>query len=242
VADAVDDDMDETGPERTCIVTRQKGRPEAMLRFVVDPAGNVVPDLRRRLPGRGVWVTATAKMIGEALRRGAFAKGFRKAVKASETLVADVDALMEREALQAFSLANKAGRGITGFAKVEAEIVSNPVAGLVHARDAGEDGVRKLTQALLRRHGEAGLRIPRVKLFESSQLDLALGRTNVIHAALKTGAASNGFLLRCRALTVFRDGRPPEQAETDDEMQGAGPQHGTVGGDESGHGPGIRHE
>jgi predicted RNA-binding protein YlxR (DUF448 family) len=207
VSAAVEEDLtDEQGPERTCIVTRQKGSPEAMLRFVVGPDGEVVPDLRRRLPGRGVWVTPTAKVLAEALRKGAFAKGFRKAVKASPALVSEVDALMERDALQALSLANKAGSVITGFAKVEAEIAAHRLAGLVHAHDGGEDGVRKLTQALLRHHGEPALAWPRVRLFDSSQLDLALGRTNVIHAALKTGAASDSFLSRCRLLAVFRDG------------------------------------
>ena len=213
--EAVEDDLtDEKGPERTCIVTRRKGPPEAMLRFVVDPDGMVVPDLKRRLPGRGVWITADSKTLAEALKRGAFSRGFRKAVKASPTLVEDLDRLMERDALQALSLANKAGAVITGFAKVESEIASGRVAGLVHAQDGGEDGVRKLTQALLRHHGEAALAWPRVRLFLSAQLDLAMGRTNVIHAALKTGAASAGFLSRCRVLAVFRNGTGLEQTET----------------------------
>ena len=240
---AVEEDLtDERGPERTCIVTRQKGSPEAMLRFVVGPDGSVVVDLRRRLPGRGVWVSPTGSILAEALRKGAFARGFRKAVKASPNLVEEVDALMQRDALQALSIANKAGSVITGFAKVEAEIAAHPLAGLVHAHDGGEDGVRKLTQVLLRHGGEAALSRPRVRLFDSSQLDLALGRTNVIHAALKTGAASDSFLSRCYALSVFRGGSTLEQTGTKTEMEGAELRLGTVTDDQSGHGPGIRHE
>jgi predicted RNA-binding protein YlxR (DUF448 family) len=243
VNDTVDEDfMDERGPERTCLVTRRKGSPDAMIRFVVGPEGQVVPDLRRRLPGRGVWVTASADTMAQAQRKGAFARGFRKPVTVSQTLAADVDALLEREALQALSLANKAGLVITGFAKVEAEIAAHRLAGLVHARDGGDDGVRKLTQALLRHHGEAALRWPRVRLFGSDQLDLALGRTNVIHAALKTGAASDSFLSRCRALAVYRDGAALEQTGQNDRDAGAEPRHGTDIDDQSGHGPGIRHE
>jgi predicted RNA-binding protein YlxR (DUF448 family) len=243
VNDAVDEDlMDERGPERTCIVTRHKGSPEAMMRFVVGPEGQVVPDLRRRLPGRGVWLTPSAATLALALRKGAFARGFRRAVTVSPTLVDEVDALLERDALQALSLANKAGSVTTGFAKVEAEIAAHPVAGLVHARDGGEDGVRKLTQALLRHHGEAALGWPRVRSFDSSQLDLALGRTNVIHAALKTGAASDSFLSRSHALSVYRDGTALEQTGKSVSDAGAEPRHGTVTDDQSGHGPGIRHE
>lgn len=237
-----DDDVDETGPERTCIVTRRKGSPDDMIRFVAGPGGDVVPDLRHRLPGRGVWITGTARSVAEAMRRNAFARGFRKPVTVSPSLVADIDRLMERDALQSLSIANKAGLVVTGFAKVEAEIAAHPLAGLIHARDGGEDGIRKLTQALLRCHGEAGLRFPRVGLFESAQLDLALGRTNVIHAALKTGAAAGGFLSRSRALTTFREGPPLELTGTNNEEQGVAPRHGTDSDDESGRGPGIRHE
>lgn len=218
--EAVEDDvMDERGPERTCIVTRRKGAPDAMIRFVVGPEGQVVPDLRRRLPGRGVWVTPSAQIVAQAQRKGAFARAFRKPVTVSPTLAAEVEALMERDALQALSLANKAGAVVTGFAKVEAEIAAHRIAGLVHARDGGEDGVRKLTQALLRHHGEAALGWPRVRLFGSDQLDLALGRTNVIHAALKTGAASDSFLSRSHALSVYRDGTALEQTGTDETIQ-----------------------
>jgi uncharacterized protein len=198
----------EGSPERTCIVTRAKGLPEDMIRFVVGPGAIVVPDIRRKLPGRGVWVTARAGHVVEAVKRQAFSRAFKTNVAASESLAAEIDALLTKDCLQALSFASKAGQVVSGFAKVEEAIASGAVAGLVHAADCGADGMRKLGQSLRRRYGDERAR-PRVELFQSGQLDLVLGRANVIHAALIEGPASEGFLERCRKLTLYRSG-PPE--------------------------------
>ncbi len=192
-------------PERTCIVTRTKGSPEDMIRFVMGPGAMVVPDIGRRLPGRGVWVTARADRVAEAVKRQAFSRGFKTKVVASESLAAEIEALLTKDCLQALSLANKAGLVITGFAKAEEAIALRAVAGVIHAADGGADGMRKLGQALRRRHGCETAR-PRIELFSSGQLDLALGRTNVIHAALIEGPAAGGFLRRCRKLALYRSG------------------------------------
>lgn len=198
-------DMDEeAGPERTCAVTRARLSPDAMIRFVAGPAGDVVPDIRRRLPGRGVWISADAAIVGQAARTGAFARGLKTAAKAPETLAGDVDALLERDALQSLGMANKAGLVVLGAAKVEAQIGRGDVVGLVQARDGGSDGGRKMAQALRRHTGDAAQTVPIVDLFQSAQLDLALGRTNVIHAALRRGAASLAFLSRCGRLARYR--------------------------------------
>lgn len=206
-------------PERTCIMTHAKGLPADMIRFVIGPGAIVVPDIRRKLPGRGVWVTARAGHVAEAVKRQAFSRGFKAKVVASETLAAEIEALLMKDCLQALSLASKAGQVVSGFAKVEEAIASGAIAGLVHAADCGADGVRKLGQSLRRRYGDERAR-PRVKLFRSGQLDLALGRANVIHAALIEGTASEGFLERCRKLTLYRSG--PSEAEGLERPSGPG--------------------
>jgi predicted RNA-binding protein YlxR (DUF448 family) len=209
-----DPDDSETGPERTCIVTRTKGAPEDMIRFVLGPGEAVVPDIRRKLPGRGVWVTASAARVAEAVKKHAFARGFKKKAAAPENLAAEVDALLTMDCLQSLSIANKAGMVAAGFGKVEEAIAGGGLAGLIHASDGGADGVRKLGQSLRRRFGEGDVR-PRIALFRSDQLDLALGRANVIHAALLSGAASDAFLARCRKLAMYRaaeqDSAAPDQ-------------------------------
>ena len=148
-------------------------------------------------------------MVNEAVKRQAFARGLKAPCACPPILAARVDRLLERDALQSLAMANKAGLVVAGAAKVAAAIEAGAVAGLVQARDGGADGARKLRQALTRRFGEAASKVPRIELFASCQLDLALGRTNVIHAALKTGAASEAFLARCRRLAAYR-GAPAE--------------------------------
>jgi uncharacterized protein len=204
----------EDGPERTCLVTRTKGSPEGMIRFVVGPDATVVPDIRHKLPGRGVWVTARADKIAEAVRRQAFTRGFKAKVAVSEALPEQVLELLTRDCLQALALVNKAGQVVTGFAKVEEAISKGSAVALIHAEEAGSDGIRKLAQSLRRRFGEADgdkSGLLQINLFTSLQLDLALGRTNVIHAALTAGAMSRSFIARCRRLDFYRAaGQPAE--------------------------------
>ncbi len=181
-------------PERTCIVTRAVMPPAALIRFVVGPERQVVPDLRRRLPGRGVWVTARRALVEEAVRRRLFSRAFKAEARASESLAAEIEELMRADLRQALSFANKAGRVIAGFAKVEAAIAGKPVAALIHASEAAEDGRRKLAGQLRKWRGDTISVLPVVVDFSSDELDLALGRSHVIHAALVAGAGSDGFL------------------------------------------------
>ena len=202
--DEADIDADETGPERTCIVTREKGDPRAMVRFVVAPDGGVVPDIRARLPGRGAWVGARAGVVELAVKRKSFPRAFKREVTVAPGLAAQVDDLLARDALQALALANKAGKVICGATKVESALGSGPVAALIHASNGSADGVRKV-DAAARRSPTGDSNVMRVQIFTSEQLDLALGRANVIHAALTVGGASDAFLQRAARLEHFRE-------------------------------------
>lgn len=188
---------------RTCVVTGEKGSPEEMLRFALSPDGVVTPDVRRKLPGRGVWTRLDKATVAKAAAKGGFARGFRKPVKASPELAEEVDALLAADALQFLALVNKSGRCVAGSAKVESAIRGGRIAALIHAKDGAADGALKLDR-LAHGLGQANVTI---NLFESSQLDLALGRTNVIHAALHAGPASAAFLARFARLTAYRSGQ-----------------------------------
>ena len=214
---------DETGPERTCIVTRIKGGKDALIRFVLSPDQTVVPDIRARLPGRGAWVMADATTVALAFKKKAFARAFKASVTTPTDLPAIVDRLIEADALQALSMANKAGLVICGAMKVEAGIATRPIVGLIHATTAGDDGIRKMNAAVRRRFGEEAGSVQRVLLFTSGQLDLALGRTHVIHAAIAAGAASMGFLARSRRLEHYRGLEPPSVVANRDADDGREP-------------------
>lgn len=209
------------GSERTCIVTRRRGAPETMIRFVRAPDGVVTPDIRARLPGRGVWIGAGATLVAQATRKGLFARGFREASEAPADLAARVDRLLETDCLQTLALANKAGKVVCGFNKVADAMGGGAVALLLSAQDGGADGKRKLRQVARRAGGENP---PEVGLFTSSQLDLALGRVNVIHAALAPCGLTESFLVRCARLSAYRGvaltGDPTEVAESIQEFAG----------------------
>jgi hypothetical protein len=200
-------------PERTCIVTREAGSPAGLIRFVMAPDGAVVPDLKGRLPGRGAWVTATAAAVGEAVKRKAFGRAFKAEVKAPADLAAQIDRALLSEVRGALALANKAGAVITGFAKVEAAIAGGTLAALIHAADAAEDGRRKLAGALRRRFGDQISEVRVIDVLTGEELDLALGRSNVIHAALVAGPGGEGFLARWRRLRDYRGVGATEEAE-----------------------------
>jgi len=180
------------------------------MRFVVGPDGSVVPDLKHRLPGRGVWITARRHLVEEAVRKRAFGRGLKADAKTPADLPEALDRLLEQSALDALSMAHKAGQVVLGFAKVEAAVATMAVAALVRARDAGAEGGRKLAAALRRRTDRvAEAKI--VEAFTSAQLDLALGRLNVVHAALLAGRTSETFLVRWRILESFRADDPGDR-------------------------------
>ena len=228
---------DESGPTRSCAVTRIARPVAELVRFALSPEGVVTPDLRRRLPGRGVWVTARRAEVERAAKKGVFSRGFRDKAVAPADLAGLVERLMRRDALAALSLANKAGLVTAGFAKVEAELAAGRAAALIRARQGGADGARKLA-ATARRGGLAAPEI--VALFDSDELDMALGRENVIHAALARGGATENFLALCQRLSFYRadaespDGGPEARSDPDDPAWTAGSEaQGPTGGGEA---------
>ncbi len=190
-------------PERTCIVTREAKASAGLIRFVLGPDQQVYPDLKHKLPGRGVWVTARSDKVEEAVRRRLFSRAFKTEARAAETLPGDIGRLLRDDLRQALSLANKAGSVITGFHKVEAAITDKPIVALIHAAEAAEDGRRKIANQLRKRLGDAISSFPVIQDLSNDELDLALGRSHVIHAALVAGAGSDGFLNRWHRYRTF---------------------------------------
>jgi predicted RNA-binding protein YlxR (DUF448 family) len=180
--------------ERTCIVTRTVRPVDDMIRFVLDPDGVVVPDLKRELPGRGVWVTAEAAQVGAAVSKNAFARGFKSAAKAGSDLVDLVGGLLARRALQLLALANKAGLVRTGFFKVCKLIEQRAAAAVVQASDGAADGEAKISAKMAAAYRDVkGPNV--VSAFTCEQLSLALGGENVVHAALTQGRLTEEFVL-----------------------------------------------
>jgi predicted RNA-binding protein YlxR (DUF448 family) len=211
-ADPADlDDGPRTGRSATtrmCAVTRQVRPIDEMIRFVVAPSGEVVADLKRRLPGRGLWVSASHAAVAEAVRRRQFSRGFKRDVRASASLADETGRSLVRSVIEALAMVAKAGQVVSGFAKVESALLGKRAIALLHAADGAADGIRKLDAVVRKTAAEAGKsrEIPVIAELTSEELDLALGRSNVIHAALLAGSASSTFLSRSQVLVRYRDG------------------------------------
>lgn len=206
--------------ERTCIVTRQAGPAGAMIRFVASPDGVVVPDLRERLPGRGAWVTAERARVATAVKQRRLQKALGVEGPVSPDLPDEVERLMLSAAAGALSMARKAGEAVAGFARVEEALTGARAIALIHAPRAGEDGQAKLAAAA-RRTG--GSEIAVLRCFGPAQLDLAFGRTNVIHAALLAGPAGDNALQRARAVARYRGDRECTAGTDNPTTRGASP-------------------
>ena len=197
---------DRSATMRMCAVSREVRPIDELIRFVVSPKGEVVPDLKRKLPGRGLWVSASRRTVAEAVRRNQFSKGFKRQVLAAATLPADTEALLVRSCAEALAMTAKAGQAVSGFSKVEGALQHGQAAALIHASDGAADGIRKLDAIVRQRSGNTDETpdFPIVTALTSAELDLALGRSNVIHAAVLAGPASKTFLSRCQILVRYR--------------------------------------
>lgn len=198
--------------DRTCIVTRQPAGPDGLIRFVAGPDGAVVPDLKRNLPGRGCWVTADREHVDKAAKKGLFARALKSGVTVPADLGGMVDGLLARSALGALGLARKAGALALGAAKVEATVRNGSALLVLHAAEASEDGIRKIAQARRATAHLGGPEIRAYKLFSEPEMGLALGGTNVIHAAVLAGDAGRAAEKRMVALDRYRGGSPDELA------------------------------
>ena len=174
------------GPQRTCIATGEQGSPERMIRFVVGPEGEVVPDLARRLPGRGLWVPAERAAVEHAVAKNLFAKAARQAARPPADLALRVERLLLERALSDLGRARRAGRAVAGFAKVE-EMVRRGRAGLlVVADEADGDGLGKLRAS----------RLPIARLGDAGALGNLFGREQTVYVAVARDDAGGEFIER----------------------------------------------
>jgi uncharacterized protein len=205
---------------RMCAVSREVRPIGELIRFVVAPSGEVVADLKRKLPGRGLWLSASRRTVAEAVRRHQFSRGFKRDVRVAPTLATDTETLLARSVIEALAMAAKAGQVLSGFTKVETALQARrdktALAALIHASDGASDGIRKLDALARQNRGNIGEsdEIPIACPLTSAELDLALGRANVIHAALLAGPASRTFLSRSQTLVRYRSADDDETAGT----------------------------
>ena len=192
---------DDRSPLRRCIATSALRRKDELVRFVVSPEGQVVPDVTERLPGRGLWLTASRDIVAAASSKGLFAKAAHTSAIAPTDLADQVEALLARRCCDLLGIARRAGQVAAGFEKVRAWLTGGKAGVLLAASDGAEDGRRKL-RALA---GD----VPVIALLRADELSAALGRDNAVHVAVKEGRLAALLLRETTRLSGFRNGAAP---------------------------------
>jgi len=192
--------------ERKDLVTGQVMDEACLIRFVPGPDGEVVPDLGRKLPGRGLWVEADRQAVDMASKKGLFARAAKASVKAPADLSDRIEALLMRRCLDQLGLARREGVLISGFEKCHQALKAGRAAWLIEASDGSEDGRTKLLGAVEK--SESGVQVCGV--FSSSDLGLALGLENAIHHVLPVGRRAERWAFEARRLAGFRPLLPSE--------------------------------
>jgi len=193
------------GAARRCLVTGAVLPQAQLVRFVVDPAGHVVPDVAHRLPGRGLWLTARGDIVASAVAKRLFARAAKAPVAAEAGLEDRVEALLAQRCIELLGLARRAGTALAGFVRVKAALARGEVADLIAAMDGAEDGCAKLAALA------PGLTL--ASCLSAAECGAAFGREQVVHAALKRGAFADLFIAEARRLAGFRRGARVDAGE-----------------------------
>lgn len=186
-------DRDES--ERRCIVTAGVQPKGGLIRFVVGPDGMIVPDLAEKLPGRGIWVSASRAAIEKAAAKGLFSRAARMPVKTPDSLADLVEAGLARRVVELVSLARKSGRAVAGFEKVKGWLAEGRAKVLLQASDGSERGKGKLWTP------EGGRWFG---CLTASELGLSFGRDHVIHGALAAGGLTDKVIVDAGRLRGLR--------------------------------------
>jgi len=203
------DEAEYDGRERRDLVSGEVMPENRVIRFAFAPDGSVVPDVAAKLPGRGAWVAATAAAIATAVEKKLFGRAAKANVTADSDLPARTEAALVARMLGDLGIARRSGTLVLGFDNVLRQLEGpKPPKALIEAMDGSRDGKRKLYAAAHRLELECAV----IESLTSAELGLALGRENVIHAAVQPGGLANRLTLDAERLSGFRAG--PESSRT----------------------------
>lgn len=203
-ADAPSED-EEKGPLRRCIVTGAVEPKERMIRFVVGPDRQLVPDIEGRLPGRGMWLSARRDVVNTAVAKANFAKAARQKLEVPADLADRLETLLRKRCLDLLGLARRAGQAVSGYDKVRTELKSGRGALLLAASDGAEDGVSKI--------GALAPTLPVVRALSASELGAAFGRDHTVHGVLLRGRLASLLLTESARLAGIAGVEPSAPAQ-----------------------------
>ena len=182
-------------PSRRCLASGATKPQGELVRFIVGLDNDVIPDIAGKLPGRGLWVSARRADIDHACDKNLFSRAAKASVKAPDGLSDMVAHLLRQNCLSLLGLSRKAGQLVNGFEKVKQCLAADEAAVLICASDASDDGRRKLQRL--------GREIPQIGEFTAKEMSAALGRENVVHAALKDGGLAHRLVKEAQRLSAY---------------------------------------
>jgi len=183
------------GLDRKCIATGEVQPKGGLVRFVVGPEGQVVPDVLEKLPGRGAWVSATRAAMDTAVKKKLFARAFKSQVRVPEDLTDQVEAQILRRLVELISLARKSGGAVAGYEKVKDWLDREDARILLQASDGSARGKSKLSTPHYGMY---------VGWLTADELGQAFGRQSVIHAAVASGGLSQRVVEEAHRLKGMR--------------------------------------
>ena len=186
------------GPDRKCIATGEVQPKHGLIRFVVGPEGQAVPDILGKLPGRGIWVSADRAALELAVKKGLFSRSAKQPVKVPEGLVEEVERQLARRVVDLISMQRKAGRAVAGYEKVKAWLQAEEAEVLIQAVDGSGRGKSKLSTP---HYGSY------IGWLTADELGLAFGRQTVIHGALASGGLTSRVVEEAQRLKGVREGK-----------------------------------
>lgn len=199
-------------PERRCLVTRRVDARDRLLRFVRGPDGRVLPDLAARLPGRGMWLSPDRNVLNRALASNAFARAAKAPVQVDPDLAGWVERLLVQRVIDTLGLARRAGALVLGYDQVRASLRGDAAALLIEASDGAADGRRKLRRL--------APDLPVIAALSRAELGAAVGRAEVVHAALRSGRLAERVACDVARLAGFRPTAPEPDATQRNESEG----------------------
>ncbi len=183
------------GPDRKCIASGEVHPKYGLVRFVIGPDAQVVPDILGKLPGRGIYVSAERGAIDKAAAKGLFARSAKATVKAPDGLTDEVERQLARRVVDLISLQRKAGKAVAGFEKVKSWLQLEEAEVLIQAVDGSGRGKSKLSTP---HYGSY------IGWLTADELGLAFGRQTVIHGALASGGLTQRVVEEAQRLKGVR--------------------------------------
>ncbi|MCA9564977.1 MAG: DUF448 domain-containing protein [Myxococcales bacterium] len=133
---------------RTCVGCRGQEEPRALVRIVLGLDGELVVDIRQKLPGRGAYVHPRAECVTLALKREAFRRALKGAHRPAtvEELTARMQEGLTRRLLERLGLARRAGAVEIGIEGARRAMREGTARFVLVGSDASEANRRQLVE------------------------------------------------------------------------------------------------